>query len=339
MQRILISIFGVKIQIASEWAEMVNIISKDFWSFRDLSGDNRFDISIQIKQTDERPTFPESVTSMQTQSALTYDNGRIRYCDYYGKAASVIDFKNEEATVFGTNFDKVHEIVYLMVLSRAGKLLDIRGHHKLHAFAVGFKDMAFVCMMPSKGGKSTLLVELLKDSRIKMISDDIPLINWKGEVLPFLLKIGLNEIPADLNVLNKEENIYSMKRELHGEKILVCTKGIEEKLVDNGQIFSRIILAEAFRFNSTQSKILPSSWRKTFKGLFKHGIIGIGSPIIIEYFWESGLSDFILKTWIFCRRFIAFLTLSLRSKRVMIYAGTSPAATSKEILRFLESQK
>ena len=337
LQRILLDISGVNISISSEWNEILDVLRKDFWGFCNVNVSEKLKIDIEIKiiKSTEKPEFPVKPTSMQTQNALTYDLGKVRYCDYYGKAFTVIDFEKEDARIYGEDFDKIHEIAYLMILSRAGKILDLKGLHKLHAFAVSFNGIAFVCMMPSKGGKSTLLSELLKDSRIKMLSDDIPMVDSLGRVSSFPLKLGFNEIPEHLKVTNPSENIYTMNRELHGLKKLICIKGIEDR-VELNSTYSKIVLAEGFRIHSDKSEIINTSWLSNFKGLFRHGVIGVGSPIVIEYFWEPGIRDFIKKTLIFFKRLLAFTSLSLRAKKIKIHIGNQPGIAAQSIVNYLE---
>ncbi len=340
MQRILINISGELVVVESDWSAILDILRKDFWSFlvADASTSLEKNVEISIFQTGQKPVFPEVVSTFQTQNAITYDLNSKRYCDYYDQAYTIIDFETNQAQIYGESFEVIHEIVYLLILSRVGKKLDLRGLHKLHAFAVSFQDLAFVCMMPSKGGKSTLLAELLKHPQVKMISDDIPLIDSFGCVHTFALKLGLNKIPDNLKIENREENIYSMKRSLYGEKTLICTRGLEGKVEGSSRVFRNVILAEAFRFNSESSKIIPSPWFKTLKGLFKHGVIGIGSPMVIEYFWQSGLSDFLVKTRIFILRCMAFGALSVRSRRIQIHSGRNPEQTAGEVIKFLEKE-
>jgi len=343
LQRILLNISGVLVDVESEWGELLNILTKDFWSFK-LANESILlkklkIVKVKIYKTDKIPAMPMLVASMQTNNAVTYDLNGKRFCDYYGAAYTDIDFKEDISNIYGSDFDRVHEVAYLLILSRVGKKLDLQGLHKLHAFAISFEGIAFVCMMPSKGGKSTLLIELLKDSRVKMISDDIPLIDSRGRVHSFPLKIGLNEKPKNLAIESEVENVYTMKRALYGEKFLICTQGIAKKVEPVGMVFNKIILAEAFRYNSVDSIILKSSWFKSAKGLFKHGILALGSPMILEYFWQSGLNDFLIKSKIFLLRIIAFGALCVRARKIKIYSGIRPDETAREILNFLERKK
>lgn len=340
MRRIVITAFGVSAIVDSDWSEMLDILAKDFWSF--LSDETSFKpqnlFRLKIKKSGERPVIPEVVASMQTKNAISYDDGSKRYCDYYGQAYSEINFETNEAILCGEDFNRVHEIAYLLILSRIGKALDLAGLHKLHAFAISFKGIAFVCMMPSQGGKSTLLMELLKDERIKMISDDIPLVDSLGRIHPFPLKIGLNDGPQGLEVINPSENVYHMRRAHYGDKVLVSTKGLPGKVESFNNIYHEIVLAEAFRYNSGLSILKKSTILTTLKGLFKHGVIGLGSPIILEYFWQNTWKDFAIKTWIFFRRLSAFTVFSLRADRVKIHLGRNPVEASRMILKYLEKK-
>lgn len=336
--KIVLNFYGVFAEIYSDWNEILDYISKDFFSFKyDPNSTYKADFKLTIVKADAPiGLIPEIQTSMQTQSSLSYDIRNERFNDYYGELVSHINFSTNEATLYSTNFSKMHEVCYLIILSRIGKQLDLMGLHKLHAFAVSFKGIAVLCMMPSKGGKSTLLMELLKDSRFKMISDDIPLINRWGKVMPFPLKIGLENLNSDLKILNPEKNIYEMKRTLHGVKKLISVEGIPNQVEPVSQVFDQVILIEAFRVNSAHSYLGVISWIRSFKGLFKHGIIGFGLPMVIEYFWENGPRDFMVKTFIFCSRLLSFLLLSFRAKKLRLHLGKKPDKAAKEITYFLE---
>ena len=54
--------------------------------------------------------------------------------------------------------------------------------------------------MPSGGGKTTLLLQFIKEDSIKLISEDSPLIDSSGNALPFPIRIGISECdkPSDI---------------------------------------------------------------------------------------------------------------------------------------------
>lgn len=303
MQRIQLQFFQVSVYVESDWSEIMELLRKDFWSF--LSSDSPYaagsSLSLTLLQSDQKPLFPSRVASMQTQDAVTFDEEDHRYCDYYGELFSVINFTKNKAVLYSTNLEKMHEVTRLLILSRVGKLLDMQGLHKLQAFAVAYKEQTLVCMMPKKGGKSALLKELLQDTEIKLLAEDYPLIDFKGRVYPFLMTLDL-----------------------------------KDKIVKNDNSFEKVVLVQAFLANTPTSILKKATGLQMFKGLFKHGIIGYGSPIAIEYFWEFGSKDFWLKTFIFLRRLKAFMSLNYHAKKYRLYAGNDPKKTAQDLTRILK---
>lgn len=340
MNSVFFNFYGEKVCVISDWEEQLFLLKKDFSIFESHQKPEEKQLTITLTRgiPSEIPT-PVMVSRMQTLNSITYQQGSIRYNDYYGKLLSIFDYDLEKAELISEDADKMHEVAYLLILSRIGKKLDLRGVHKLHAFAISYNGIAFVCMMPMKGGKSTLLLELLKYEKVKMISDDIPLIDKSGNVLPFPIKIGIEEgAKHSLVIKNPEENIYQIKREQYGIKTFICLNGIMDKVELPENVFTKIVIAEGFRFNSNSSEVLKSSWLTTFKGLFKHGIIGVGLPMMVEYFWEFGLVDFVVKTKIFFFRFYGFLVFSLKSNRVKIKLGKRSDLAAAEIIKYLDSE-
>lgn len=339
MKQIYFNFYGETVYVQSDWSELLTLLGKDFSLFID-NPQVKSHLTILIARGNPgHQKIPEMVSKMQSLNSITYQLGHIRYNDYYGKLLSIFDYKNQSAQIISEDEDKTHEVAYLLMLSRVGKSLDLHGLHKLHAFAVSYKGIAFVCMMPMKGGKSTLLMELLKNKEAKMISDDIPLIDRLGHVHAFPIKIGVDDarrIPFDIT--NPEENIYQLNREQYGPKTFICLNGLKEKVELPGTQFDKVIIAEGFRYNADHSLIRCSSWVSTYLGLFKHGVIGIGLPMILEYFWEFGIKDFIIKSKIFLLRFYSFGILCSRNHRIKIQLGRKSDLSAKAIFEYLEGK-
>lgn len=336
MKSLYLNFYDIKVKVESLDEEILKILGKDFSHFISLDSLSNIDFHLQIFQ--QSPPFqevPNVVASMQTLNSICYDVGNIRYCDYYGDLLSVLNFTSNVAKVYSENSAKLHEVCYLLLLSRVGKQMDLRGLHKLHAVGVSYKDLAIICMMPMKGGKSTLLMQFLKDERFKIISDDIPLINFSGEIIPFPIKIGLSDLPGNLKVENPEENFYTMDRGLYGKKQLLCLRGLPGRVESSNRSFKKVLLIEAFRYNSKTSILKDADFLSTMKGLFKHGVIGFGLPMVIEYFWEKGFWDFLLKTRIFFSRLFSFTSLMFRARNMKLFLSKNPAEASEVIIKYV----
>lgn len=328
--------YGQRAQVNSEIPELLELLKKDFSVFSKIEIEGQPDFSLQVFYTEPpQELVPNIVCSMQTLNSICYDVHNVRYCDYYGELLVILDKKTNSAKMYSKNLSKIHEVSYLLILSRIGKLMDLKGLHKLHAFSVAYKDLALVCMMPMKGGKSTLLMEFLKDPRFKIISDDIPLVDWKGNVLPFPIKIGLSDKSVELEVLNPAENYYEMDRGLYGKKRLLSLKGLPGRVAEIDRPYEKVLLIEAFRFNSRTSILKDSSLLSTGKGLLKHGIIGFGLPMVIEYFWENGWRDFLVKTKIFLLRCLGFGSLLFKAKRMKLFLGKNPEEAAEVIIKHI----
>lgn len=336
MKSFFLNFYNTHVRVESAFEDVLTPLKKDFSNFIKLERPTDFDFVLQIfSQPPPYSMVPNVVASMQTLNSICYDNDGIRYCDYYGDLLVILDTKNNVAKIYSEQMTKIHEVSYLLILSRVGKIMDLHGMHKLHAFSVSYKDLAIVCMMPMRGGKSTLLMQFLKDSRFKIISDDIPLVNLMGEIIPFPLKIGLSDLPGNLNVLNPEENFYTMDRAHYGKKQLLCLNGLPERVESIDRKFKKVLLIEAFRYNSKTSILKEADIFSTFKGLFIHGIIGFGLPMVIEYFWEKGPSDFFIKTRIFLLRFFAFSSLMVRARNMKLFLGKNPQEASEVIIKYV----
>lgn len=127
----------------------------------------------------------------QTKEGVCSEYKRLRYVDYSGKALAWYDFKSEEGVAFSCDEDILHEIGYIMVLSRVGEMLDRRGIHRLHGVSVSVNGFAAVCLLPMGGGKSTLGLELIRNSECFLLSDEISAIDENLQVLPFPLRIAV----------------------------------------------------------------------------------------------------------------------------------------------------
>lgn len=336
-----LNFLGVIVQVESEWEAVIKLLSKDFACFIDTKRSLKPNLKVRILNINAREIdFPKLKIKYKSKNSITFQDGNVRYNDYYGQVKTIFDYNQNSAEIFSNDVHRVHEIAYLLILSRTGKTLDLQGIHKVHAFAISYKETALMCMMPSGGGKSTLLLHLLKYDGVKLISDDIPLFDESLNLIPMPLKIGLvKDANICIEVLEPQENIYSMKREFYGEKKLICLAGLKEKVETRKFQLSNVIVMEAFRMNSGKSRIKNANFFNIWSGFFKHAILGIGTPIILEYFWEFGFRDFVVKTRIFLKRLVTFTRVSISSNKFHFSMGENIDENAQQIINFLESCK
>lgn len=322
---------GVRVQLNN--FELFERLRKDF-SYFVKEEFSRADIRIDSNlEPIPKNKLPLGVADSQSLNSLTFDQGHIRYNDYYGKLLSIYDYNNEYGQLWSPDIEKLHEITYLLILSRVGKKLDMHGLHKVHAMAITSGNKSIITMMPMKGGKSTLLSEMLVDQSLSIVSDDCPLIDRSGKLHPFPLRLGTGALPAEIHLKDRDTNKYTLKRDFYGEKQLLCLEALAHKI---GIVADKQILILAKRTLGLPPKLIKISKFSMVKPLLINMVIGVGLPMVMEYFWQKGLTDFITKSQIAISRLLSAVMLLLRSECYEFQMSQDPSENARYLMNYLK---
>lgn len=109
---------------------------------------------------------------------------------YRDAAATAFDFAARRGRVWCADPERLREVVYLLLLSRAGEALDAVGLHRAHALGFERGGAAGLVFLPSGGGKSELALALLRETGAGLLSDDTPLVDGAGTAYAFPLRLG-----------------------------------------------------------------------------------------------------------------------------------------------------
>jgi len=333
--KINLNFYGFEVSVISENFQILELIEKNFSYFKS-SIKGKKTLQIDVKVVDDSSIYlpKDLIASNQTINSITYNDRNIRYNDYHGAALSVFDYTNESAKVYGQSINKLHEIVYLIILSRQGKWSDLNGLHKIHAMAVSKNDKNLIVMMPMKGGKSTLFTKFLEERDFGIISDDTPMINNKGEILNFPIRFGLEKASQYDQLLSSipSEFKFELKREEFGTKVLVDTKYINNRIT---QTKKKTILINGIRHTGSECIVKKVSKALMLKYLITHMIIGIGLPMVIEYFLETSFKDHFRNLRILLNRIVGSLRLLKNSECYNVYMTYNINENYKKIKNLL----
>lgn len=324
-----LSFYNFECVINSDNPEVLNKLEKDF-SYFIRKKDKKIKKTEIVLEKVEKFDLPSGlVATKQTQNAITYIYDGIKYNNYYDDALTItnknkikVQYKDEKV---------LHEIVYLIILSHSGKAMDVSGKHKVHACGISYKESSVLVMMPSKGGKTTLMLDLIMDPEVSFISDDSPVITRSGKIEPFPLRLGVE----DKNDLIKrfpyidEQQIYSFKRKYFSPKYLLPVSKLKNSVYVGEK---KTILVAGKRFSGDKSKIVKIGKFKMFKHLGQHMIVGIGLPLIIEHFFRIGWKDYFTNLFIFASRVISAFCLVMRADSYEIYLSRNRMENRKLIL-------
>jgi hypothetical protein len=334
MRELKLNIFDITIACSCD-EDVYTRLAKDFHYFIDPALKNAHLTFTFKKGCPDWSPLEGLVCTKQSFNSMTYKSGSILYNDYYGEALSILDLEQQYAEVTSNDLERLYEIAYLLILSRSGKLMDFLGFHKLHGFGVSYGDRAFLGMMPSKGGKSTLFLDLIKNNKtLEIISDDTPVIDSFGAVYSYPLRIGVEE-KHDLSESLLEDS-YTIDRSQWGKKTLIPLTSFPNKIAGKK---SKVTLFSFKRIYAKECKIEKITFIETFINLQTHMVIGIGLPMILEYFLEFHLKDFFRLGAIFLRRLSASFMLSLNSENYKIYLGTDLELNQRTVENFIQKNQ
>lgn len=325
-KEVFLDFYGIKVLISSKWVELIERISGDFSYFKV----ENCEPYIKIQVDNDRPLWGSTDKwDWNTTKVKFVDRGNERECNYQDRVKVVYDFKLEAAFVVGDDLHRVHEVTYLLILSRVGKLLDLQGVHRLHSMAFSYNEKLVIGAFSSGHGKSTLLSFLLEDSCIKLFSDDCPLVTTSGEVLPFPLRLGF-ESDGLLPSFLKDASCFRLKRRRFGEKKLFPLNNLNLTV---GKNYKEIIVLSSGGRGSREFQWEKVNGFSSLLHFLREGLIGVGLPMVYEYFWEIGFRDFLLKLKIFFSRLYALGWLWIKAKKIRV---TLSSDLSSDVLKIKE---
>ncbi|TNF31601.1 MAG: hypothetical protein EP319_01740 [Deltaproteobacteria bacterium] len=330
MERLLLNFFGITCLIESENLEILQRIRDDFSYFvtdKATTVDFQFRHFDACPPIDNIPDFPLIYTS---RNSRTFEKNGVRFNDYNGKLLSIYDYNRDICTLYSTDMNRSHEVLYLLIHSRVGKTLDTMGLHRLHAMGVRKDEVDFLFVADTGVGKSTLLSGMLKmDKKLELLSDDCPLIDESGNVYPFPIRLGASS-PEPL--LKLGSGIYELEREEFGRKFLLSTSELENPIAWSSS--RRMVLAFGHRREGACT-IQRMGKIRAFLSLVRPMVIGIGLPMILEYWWELGPTDFVRKARIGFKRMCSAIVLSCRAECLEVAIGNDPDENIRTIIKYL----
>ena len=290
--QLILNIYGHLFGIKGRNKELISRLRKDFFVY-----------CLQEDELSEKPVIV--IHCIQEQKERTF--GNVFFDD---GPIVMMDHLSKDATIYCEDFERLHELTYLYVLSIAGKRIDLQGRHRIHASAVSFNnDQAALFVGASGMGKSHLAYFLNGET----LSDDTPFIDSKY-VYPFLGRRGF----ANHHRLSKEchKDLYKLERLEYGAKYLLP---IIEK---SKKQFYHLNVIFLLKKSSKVSIVKASLWQKLIY-FSRYLLVGEGTPLILKFFWEPGVGDFWVKTTIFFKRLGLALRLCYGIPTYMLYTNLS----------------
>jgi hypothetical protein len=329
--------YGLVVTVTSDDEAVVREVTRDFaWFCVPADRVNeaaRVDMKVDVLV--EEPTYaglPAVPSSVTTPRNISFRDGSVSYVDYFGRGLATVDAKAGTCRVQGTDFDLLREICYLFLLSTVGQHLDSIGLHRIHAMGVNYKGHGILLLLPSGGGKSTMTMELLRHPDFTLLSEDTPLIDRKGVMHPFPLRLGVRDA-------GKSDVPEHMRRTLNrmefDPKTFVDISFYQDRI--SGPVAPCLLLVGR-RNLGTPSIITPMGQRRAFGALVKYLVVGLGVYQGLEFLLERGVGDMLGKSGVVSSRLRNSIALLRKVPAYEFVLGRDTAKNSRTLIDFVQQK-
>lgn len=327
-----INIYGLVIDCQAASPEFETELVRPFYYF--IKEDKDPSITVIIKEEDPSyQNFPVIPATFSTPRNIVYKNNNFKIIDYFGRGVVVEEAQKSQFTLYSRDRNFLLEAFYLLVISLFGQHCDRSNMMRVHALALSYRDTAFLLPIPPGGGKSTMGIKMLEDPVIKLISDDEPIYDSSGRILPFSLRIGtLNQ---ELLQTIPPEYFYSIDRMEFGQKYFIDCRywdaQIEQRLLRKSVLFvSQRVL------NGTPG-IRPIAKRHVLKALIRDAVVGIGLYQGVEFLFSHSSWEVLSKFLLASKRLSLALKLTRSSKTYQMILSNDIQENARVFQQFIKT--
>jgi hypothetical protein len=282
-------VHGVTVGLSTDHPPLAEALSRDLAGFLSTNGTLDPDVLLHASLAPP-PRPPAGLRWPALRRGHVIDRPGERWVVYQGRAGSEGRATLravpgvERAWLWSLDADLLWEASWLYLMSRVGELLDRRGVHRLHALGLTRGGRGALLMLPSGGGKSTLGLAALRERDFGLLSDDLPLLDPQGDLLPFPGRLGFTHPPEGV----APEHIRPFRRIEHGLKWLVDLDAFPGRA--SGPASPQLLLVGA-RDPTARASLVQVPPRAAWPTLLSAVVVGVGLPQAIEHFLRPDPAD------------------------------------------------
>jgi hypothetical protein len=274
--------YGLHVDVVTTDEPTGESVRRD-WKYFDRAEETAAALEIRLQRTP--PPFdsvPDLRASLITPRNVCFRGDGVDYLDYFGRGLAVINRESATVDAYAEDPHLLREITYLFLLSTVGQHVDTLGRHRIHALGLNFRGHGLLLMLPSGGGKSTMALQLLQRTDIRMLSEDTPLVDARGMLYPFPLRLGIrpgNEPPSI-----PTRHMETVRRMEFGPKTLIDLDYFDAPVSEPCP--ARALLVGA-RSSGRDASIEPIPRRQAWRDLVSNLVVGVGVYQGIEFVLQS----------------------------------------------------
>lgn len=244
------------------------------------------DVVVELRrEAPSLPLPPGHPSDQVVDRGVVYNVGSTTVVDHHGHAVTVFDFARDEGRIVALETADLVELGYLAASSRLGVHLERRGLTRVHGVGIELDGRAALLLAPSGGGKSTIARALRRHTRVRVLGDDLVLLDARGRMLPFPTPLGLTR-PEQAAGLGDP---IAFPRRLHPPKwVLPVSADPARDAREPVQLAWVVLLTRA---HGDSVRMTPASPAAIGAALFRDAVIGLGLPQVLELIARRGARD------------------------------------------------
>jgi len=215
---LLLDVWGAAVRVTCDDPAVGEALARDFEYFA-AGDDGRPALELLLERKEPGPWARGGLPLFPGPGYLALRKDGARLVRYERGAAALDERRAGRLRLACPRAERLHELAYLAILSRAGEALDESGWHRAHALGFAWNGEGALLLLPSGGGKTTLALRLLGLPQARLLSEDTPLVDERGRLRAFPLRLGLRP-DADLTRI-PERWRRPVERRRHGPKTAV----------------------------------------------------------------------------------------------------------------------
>lgn len=262
------------------------------------------------------------------------DDGDVRLVQHADGSLVRFDFSRERGEIWCADMHRMHELGYILLLSRVGAALDERGLHRLHGLGLAHQGRGLVALLPIRGGKTTLALRVLKQGVSRLLSEDTPLVDRRGNLWPFPVRFGVCGDAPLPGIPARMQRVFHRRR--WGSKVLIDLEHAAGRLAPHGPVAPRALLfGGVFEPRDRVDVSRRSRWR-ALPALVLNLLVGVGIPQGREYVLRPRLKALAYLARAAASRAVALAALLFRSRVYRLRLSTDSSANVKAVEALLD---
>lgn len=283
----------------------------------------------------EEPVFaglPDIPASVITPRNVCFRSGDTTFVDYFGRGLAVVNTVAGTCQISAQEFAMAREIAYLFLLSTVGQHLDAQRLHRIHAMGASYKGRGVLLLLPSGGGKSTMTMQLLKHPDFLLLSEDTPLIDRKGVMHPFPLRLGVkNPETSDI----PEKYRHTLNRMEFDPKTFVDLDYFRDRI---GPAVEPAVMLVGERRMGNSSAIVQISRRRALEAVVKYMVVGLGVYQGLEFVLERSVSEMVGKGNVAASRLRNGMKLLSKARAWKFELGRDSELNARTLITFVQRE-